>query len=137
MSILEQISETFNRSKAIRVPLSHLQLSNKCETSPTGGVVHKRWIWTWDISEWKVPKAESLHCVYSRVSRAAAQACHMVKTDAGLHVHLKKNISTRIQNSRHPQNVGCKNDFTAVFNVIFKTSICNFSAFYMESNAIN
>lgn len=42
MSILEQISETFNRSKAIRVLLSHLLLSNKCKTSPTGGVVHRK-----------------------------------------------------------------------------------------------
>lgn len=27
--------------------------------------------------------------------------------------------STKIQNSRHPHNVGCKNDFTAVWNMLY------------------
>lgn len=38
---------------------------------------------------------------------------------------------------RRPRNFGYNSDFTAVFNVIFKTSIWNFSAFYIKSNALD
>lgn len=38
---------------------------------------------------------------------------------------------------RCPCNFGYNSDFTAVFNVIFKTSIWNFSAFYIKSNALD
>lgn len=80
-------------------------------------------LWTWELSAGRVPRPEPPETEgalkYEHLQLTPATQSNQTRATCASMWRPLNPSSTEIQNSRHPHHVGCKSDFTAVWNRLY------------------